>query len=186
MRGFSLLFAAFCALAAPTTAYAADPGGAVPATTTGGTPPAAPLATTPGATARIVGGRAIPPAAAPEPVKEAILRANDLIGKPYRWGGGHASFRSSGYDCSGAVSYALHGGGLLASPLDSSSFLRWGDAGPGRWVTVYTNPGHAYMAIAGIRLDTSPAGDPTGLRGPRWRPLRGSNAGFHTRHPDGL
>jgi hypothetical protein len=186
MRGFPLLFAAFCALAAPTTAYAADAGGTVPATTTGGTAPAAPLASTPGSTARIVAGRAIPPAAAPEPVKEAILRANDLIGKPYRWGGGHASFRAAGYDCSGAVSYALHGGGLLTSPLDSSSLERWGDAGPGRWVTVYTNPGHAYMAIAGIRLDTSPAGDPTGLRGPRWRPLRVSNAGFHTRHPDGL
>ena len=189
MRGFPLLFAAFCALAAPTTAYAADPGGAVPITANGGAAPiapVAPIATAPGDTARIVGGRAIPPAGAPVAVQEAILRANNLIGKPYRWGGGHASFRASGYDCSGAVSYALHGGGLLASPLDSSSFMRWGDAGPGRWVTVYTNPAHAYMAIAGIRLDTSPAGDPGGLLGPRWRPLRASNAGFHTRHPDGL
>src|SRR4051812_26222506 len=186
MRGFSLLFAAFCALAAPTTAYAADSGGAVPATATGGAAAVAPIPAVPGATARIVRGRAIPPAGAPAAVQEAILRANDLIGKPYRWGGGHASFRAGGYDCSGAVSYALHGGGLLASPLDSSSLLRWGAAGPGNWVTVYTNPGHAYMAIAGIRLDTSTAGDPSGLRGPRWRPLRGSNAGFHTRHPAGL
>jgi hypothetical protein len=177
LRGFPLLFAVFsCALAAPTTAYAADPGGAVP----GLTVPAA------GANASIVAGRAIPPAGAPEPVKAAILRANDLIGKPYRWGGGHRSFTAGGYDCSGAVSYALHGGGLLSSPLDSSSFLRWGDAGAGRWVTVYTNPGHAYMAIAGIRLDTSSAGDPAGLRGPRWRPLRTSNAGFSRRHPAGL
>jgi hypothetical protein len=186
MRGFSLLFAAFCALAAPTTAYAADPGGAVPATTTGGTPPTAALATTPGATARIVGGRAIPPVAAPEPVKEAILRANDLIGKPYLWGGGHRSWTSRGYDCSGSVSYALHGGGLLSSPLDSTSFESWGAPGAGRWVTVYANRSHAYMAIAGIRLDTSPAGDPSGRLGPRWRPLRASNHGFRVRHPSGL
>jgi len=189
VRGFPLLFAAFCALAAPTIAYAdvPDPGGAGP-TPTGGAAPSAARLVVPvaGAAARIVAGRAIPPAAAPEPVKEAILRANDLIGKPYRWGGGHRSFVAGGYDCSGAVSYALHGGGLLSSPLDSSSLGRWGAAGAGRWVTVYTNPGHAYMAIAGIRLDTSSAGDPHGGRGPRWRPLRTTNAGFHTRHPAGL
>jgi hypothetical protein len=184
LRGFPLLFAAFCALAAPTTAYAEDPGGAVPAISGGAAP--AQLVVAAGASARIVAGRAIPPAGAPAPVKQAILRANDLIGKPYRWGGGHRSFAAGGYDCSGAVSYALHGGGLLSSPLDSTSFLRWGDSGPGRWVTVYTNPGHAYMAIAGIRLDTSSAGDPGGGRGPRWRPLRRSNSGFHTRHPEGL
>ena len=184
MRGFPLLLAVFCALVAPTIAYAdTDAGGAIPSAT-GGVAPETVLPV--GSTAKIVAGRAIPPADAPAPVKQAILRANDLIGKPYRWGGGHGSWSAGGYDCSGAVSYALHGGGLLSSPLDSSSFLRWGDAGPGEWITVYTNPGHAYMAIAGIRLDTSSAGDRGGLRGPRWRPLRATNKGFKTRHPDGL
>jgi hypothetical protein len=175
VRGSPLLFAVLCAVAAPTTAYADNAG------STGGTVPVLP-----GATAQIVAGRAIPPATSPAAVQAAILRANDIIGRPYRWGGGHRSFTARGYDCSGTVSYALHGGGLLSSPLDSSSFLRWGDSGPGQWVTVYTNPGHAYMTIAGIRLDTSAAGDPSGLRGPRWRPLRASNAGFQARHPAGL
>src|SRR4051812_23386478 len=171
--------------AAPTIAYAdMDAGGAIPAATGGVAPTETALPV--GANAKIIDGRAIPPAGAPEPVRQAILRANDLIGKPYRWGGGHRAFNAGGYDCSGAVSYALHGGGLLSSPLDSSSFLRWGEAGAGRWITVYTNPGHAYMAIAGVRLDTSTAGDRRGLRGPRWRPLRATNAGFHTRHPEGL
>src|SRR4051812_24199534 len=160
-----------------------DAGGAIPAATGGAAPETALPA---GSTAKIVAGRALPPAGVPEAVRQAILRGNDLIGKPYRWGGGHRSFNAGGYDCSGAVSYALHGGGLLDSPLDSSSLLRWGDAGPGQWVTVYTNPGHAYMAIAGIRLDTSTAGDRGRLRGPRWRPLRATNAGFRTRHPEGL
>ena len=197
MRGVALLIVA-CALAAPAAAYA-ETGGAsyapsprTPAPTGGAAPirpiaPVAPVAApAPGAVARIVDGIAIPPAAAPPAVQEAILRANRIIGKPYLWGGGHRTWRSRGYDCSGSVSYALHGAGLLASPLDSSSLESWGQAGPGQWVTVYTNPAHAYMTIAGIRLDTSAAGDPHGLPGPRWRPLRSSNAGFHTRHPAGL
>src|SRR5947209_6613534 len=101
---------------------------------------------------------------------------------------------AAAYAETGGASYApsprtpapTGGAGLLASPLDSSSLESWGQAGPGQWVTVYTNPAHAYMTIAGIRLDTSAAGDPHGLPGPRWRPLRSSNAGFHTRHPAGL
>ena len=71
------------------------------------------------------------------------------------YGGGHGSFESSGYDCSGSVSFALHGGGLLSAPLDSTGFMTWGDPGPGQWITVYSNPGHAYMEIAGLRFDTS-------------------------------
>jgi hypothetical protein len=132
-------------------------------------------------------GLAAAPELAPQPVKDAIAAANAIIGKPYVYGGGHTlAFRSRGYDCSGTVSYALHGGGLLSRPLDSGSFMRWGLKGPGTWITVYTNPGHAFAVIAGLRLDTSPAGDRSGLRGPRWRPVLRTTTGFRARHPLGF
>jgi hypothetical protein len=140
-----------------------------------------------GEVGRIVDGVAHAPEAAPRAVKEAIWAANRIIGRPYRYGGGHGrGFVDRGYDCSGAVSYALHGAGLLERPLDSSSFMRWGEAGEGEWVTVYTNPGHAYAVIAGMRLDTSAAGDRRGGKGPRWRPALRSTRGFRARHPEGL
>jgi len=143
--------------------------------------------TVPGALAEILpDGLAVAPADAPAVVRAVIAAGNQLIGKPYVYGGGHASFVSAGYDCSGAVSYALHGGGLLSSPLDSSAFETWGLAGPGTWITVFANPTHAYMDVAGIRLDTSTAGDPGGKSGPRWRPLLPSDAGFDVRHPAGF
>ena len=88
-------------------------------------------------------------------MKDIIAYGNKIAFKPYIYGGGHGSWNDSGYDCSGSVSYALHGGGLLTSPLDSSSFMKWGQKGPGSWVTIYTNPGHAYMVVAGLRFDTS-------------------------------
>jgi cell wall-associated NlpC family hydrolase len=131
-------------------------------------------------------GLAVAPAGAPEEVLEAIAAANKIIGKPYRYGGGHARVEDSGYDCSGTVSYALIGAGLLKTPLDSGSFMRWGKAGPGEWFTIYTNPGHAFAVIAGLRLDTSAAGDPSGAKGPRWRPTLRSTRGFAARHPDGF
>jgi cell wall-associated NlpC family hydrolase len=132
-------------------------------------------------------GLAEAPAGAPPEVQEAIWAANEIVGKPYRYGGGHRrGFKDSGYDCSGTISYALNGGGLLKRPLDSSSFLRWGEAGPGQWITVYTNPGHAFVVIAGLRLDTSAAGDPAGGKGPRWRPALRSTKRFKARHPVGL
>lgn len=139
-----------------------------------------------GSVGKIVKGVAYAPALAPDAVKQAIWTANEIIGRPYVYGGGHASFTSKGYDCSGTVSYALHGGDLLDSPLDSSSFMSWGASGRGDWITIFTNPDHAYVVIAGIRLDTSAADDPAGGKGPRWRPLRKSNAGFTVRHPSGL
>jgi hypothetical protein len=142
--------------------------------------------TVPGAVARLLDGVAHAPEAAPEPVKRAIWAANEIVRHPYRYGGGHArGFVDRGYDCSGTVSFALHGGELLDSPLDSSSFLGWGESGTGDWITVYTNPGHAYAVIAGLRLDTSAAGDPRGARGPRWRPVLRSARGFKARHPAG-
>jgi cell wall-associated NlpC family hydrolase len=133
-------------------------------------------------------GLAQPPADAPAEVQEAIHAANEIIGLPYRYGGGHRLpwKRDKGYDCSGTVSWALHGGGLLRRPLDSSRFLRWGEAGRGEWITVYTRSSHAFVVIAGLRLDTSAAGDPSGLKGPRWRPALRSTRGFKARHPAGL
>ena len=100
----------------------------------------------------------------------------------HRYGGGHRSFEDTAYDCSGSVSYALHGGGLLASPLPSTSFMRWGLPGRGAWITVYTNPGHAYAVIAGLRFDTSGPGQ----SGPRWRKAARISRFFKARHPLGL
>jgi cell wall-associated NlpC family hydrolase len=140
----------------------------------------------PGMTARFVDGLAAAPMGVPAVVQDIIWAGNELIGLPYIYGGGHGSFISPGYDCSGTVSFALHGGDLLAAPEDSSEFETWGSHGAGRWIAIFSNPGHAYMTVAGLRLDTSPAEDPADLEGPRWRPLRQTNAGFIVRHPLGL
>jgi cell wall-associated NlpC family hydrolase len=140
----------------------------------------------PGTMARYVGGLAAAPMSAPPAVQEIIWAGNELIGLPYIYGGGHGSFISPGYDCSGTVSFALHGAGLISTPEDSSEFMVTQSHGIGRWVSIFSNPEHAYMTVAGLRLDTSPADDPSGLEGPRWRPLRPANPGFTVRHPLGL
>jgi cell wall-associated NlpC family hydrolase len=143
--------------------------------------------TSPGLVAQFVNGIAYAPEQAPDAVKQAIWAANQIVGLPYRMGGGHKlTFLDKAYDCSGTVSFALHGASLLARPRDSSSFLRYGQAGKGGWITIYTNPGHAFVVIAGLRLDTSAAGDPSGLSGPRWRPNLRSTRGYKARHPVGL
>jgi peptidoglycan hydrolase CwlO-like protein len=146
--------------------------------TTGEVP--APL--NPGQEAQVITeSEASAPASAPQAVKDAISAANAIAYTPYIWGGGHASFESSGYDCSGAVSYALHGGGLLESPLDSTGLETWGEPGPGKWITVYANAEHAWMIIGGLAFDT------VGGPGPRWHssPVD-SPEGFIVRHPPGL
>jgi hypothetical protein len=129
-----------------------------------------------------VNGVAYAPAGAPRAVVRAIRAGNKLQNKPYLYGGGHKSFVDTAYDCSGAVSFALHGGKLLSSPLPSGSLMSWGMAGAGRWITVYANAGHAYAVIAGLRLDTSG----TGGRGPRWQLDQRNSTGFVARHPAGL
>jgi hypothetical protein len=140
-----------------------------------------------GPAAQFVNGVAYAPEQAPDQVKQAIWAANSIVGLPYKLGGGHKlDFDDSAYDCSGTVSFALHGAGLLARPRDSSSFMRYGQRGKGQWITIYTNPGHAFVVIAGLRLDTSAAGDPSGLSGPRWRPNLRSTRGYKARHPVGL
>jgi cell wall-associated NlpC family hydrolase len=157
-----------------------------PASATGSPEASAATPTVPGAVAKIVDGTAYAPESAPDAVKQVIWAANQIVGKPYVYGGGHGDFHDRGYDCSGTVSYALHGGDLLARPRDSSSFFHYGAAGNGSWITIFTNSGHAYMTVAGIRLDTSAADDRGGLKGPRWRPLRKRDEGFKVRHPVGL
>ena len=107
---------------------------------------------------------------------------NRIIDKPYKYGGGHGKWNDSGYDCSGSVSYALHGAGLLDKPLASGDFESWGDAGPGQWVTIYTKASHAYMVVAGIRFDTS--GRTT--HNTRWQSDMRSSSGYVARHPTGL
>jgi hypothetical protein len=169
------------------TSQSQTAAGSQPSSTGGsayGSPnPLIPELTVPGTVAKVVHGYAEAPSLAPPEVQQAIWSANAIVGKPYIYGGGHQAFAASGYDCSGTVSYALHGGNLLASPLDSGEFESWGLPGRGLWISVFANGGHAYMNIAGIRLDTSAAGDPSGKKGPRWRPMRRSNGGFSVRHP---
>jgi hypothetical protein len=173
-------------LAAILAAFACLAPASASARTNGGVGPDDPRFAKPGR-ATLVNGYAFPPSDAPPAVRRAIEAANRIVGKPYRYGGGHASVEDTGYDCSGTVSYALRGAGLLQTPLDSSGFMRWGLPGKGRWITVYTNPGHAFVVIAGLRLDTSAAGEPRSSgRGPRWRRVARSARGFRARHADGL
>jgi Putative peptidoglycan binding domain len=127
-------------------------------------------------------GLAVAPSSAPPEVQAIIAAGNKIASKPYRYGGGHGRWRDSGYDCSGSVSFALHGAGLLSAPLDSTGFMSWGDRGKGQWVTVYGNPGHAYMVVAGLRFDTSARK----VSGSRWTETMRSSRGYRVRHPEGL
>jgi hypothetical protein len=199
-RALAPIVIAILCVIVPTGAMAADPP-------TGGTsfvpePPPPPMLDpgqwtgpeVPGTQAVLLeDGTAAAPADAPDQVKQAIWAANSLQALPYRFGGGH-DLRfdvAAGADCSGTVSFALHAAGLLKAPLDSSSLMSWGERGKGAWITVFTNPGHAYVKIAGLRLDTSVAGmTRSGAyaasafeRGPRWRPMGRSPRGFAKRHP---
>ena len=127
-------------------------------------------------------GIALPPLEAPEAVRQMIEAGNAIARTPYKWGGGHGRFLDTGYDCSGSVSFALYAAGLIEGPRDSSGLMSWGKPGKGKWVTIYSNPGHVFMEVAGIRFDTSGARQ----TGSRWQNgLRGGN-GFVARHPSGL
>ncbi|HEX4733623.1 MAG TPA: hypothetical protein VH247_04360 [Thermoleophilaceae bacterium] len=128
-------------------------------------------------------GQAAVPFVAPQSVATVVQAANQIAKTPYRWGGGHGAWRDKGYDCSGSVSFALAAAGLLDGPLTSGGFLDWGQPGRGRWITVWTNPTHVWMEIAGIRYDTG--GLRSGTR-TRWQPTMRPTAGFTPRHPPGL
>jgi cell wall-associated NlpC family hydrolase len=127
-------------------------------------------------------GFAVPPASAPEVVKEVVAAGNAIATAPYKWGGGHGQWDDTGYDCSGSVSYALHGGGLLDSALVSGDFARWGSSGPGQWITIYGNASHVYMVVAGMRFDTSARS----RTGSRWTMEQRPSDGFAVTHPKGL
>jgi peptidoglycan hydrolase CwlO-like protein len=128
------------------------------------------------------GGMVQPPPGAPLAVRQMIAAGNAIATLPYIWGGGHASFQASGYDCSGSVSYVLAAAGLLSAPEVSGWFETYGDPGPGRWVTIYANASHVWMEIAGWRFDTVALAQD----GTRWAQGGGEFAGFVVRHPPGL
>ena len=130
-------------------------------------------------------GVAYAPANAPDRVKSAIWAVNAIRRKPYHWGGGHGSFQDSGYDCSGTVSFALHHAGVLDQPMPSRDFLRFGERGRGRWITVYSRRGHTFAMIAGLRLDTTDFRTGRDV-GPRWHNQGRETRGFQARHPGGL
>ena len=195
---FIALAALFIAIALPSLAQAANRGGltAYEEEAPEPAPVEPPETTEPAATeeipvtgevgrATLYNGRAIAPANAPTAVKQVIAYANKIRLKPYIYGGGHGRWWDQGYDCSGAVSFALHGGRLMASPLASGAMASWGAPGRGRWITIYANAGHAYMVVAGLRFDT--AGNESGESGPRWHQSLGAAAGgsFIARHPVG-
>jgi cell wall-associated NlpC family hydrolase len=127
-------------------------------------------------------GLAVAPAGAPAQVVALIAAGNAIASLPYKYGGGHESFEDRAYDCSGSVSFALHGAGLLDATLDSTGLARWGQAGPGAWITIYANKTHTYLIVAGLRFDTS------GQKkaGSRWQAAPRSSRGFKVRHPAGL
>jgi hypothetical protein len=127
-------------------------------------------------------GLAVAPDSAPDEVKAIIEAGNAIATKPYKYGGGHTRWNDTGYDCSGSVSYVLHAAGLLSRALDSTEFMSWGERGRGTWVTVRTNPSHAYLIVAGLRFDTSARS----RTGNRWSEQMRSASGFVARHPDGL
>jgi peptidoglycan hydrolase-like protein with peptidoglycan-binding domain len=152
-------------------------------------PPPAPTdtnvpANAPGEKAQLTGdGLAVAPASAPQAVKDIIAAGNKIAKLPYRYGGGHnESFQDSAYDCSGSVSYALHGANLLSSPLPSGDLESWGQSGEGQWVTVYANAGHAWMTVAGLRFDTSGRTD----SGSRWQKDMRETGDYVARHPNNL
>ncbi|MGH2949676.1 MAG: hypothetical protein ACRDPC_26030 [Solirubrobacteraceae bacterium] len=127
-------------------------------------------------------GVALPPLEAPEEVKQIIESGNIIARSPYKWGGGHGRWKDNGYDCSGSVSFALAAAGLLEGPLASGPLMQWGEPGRGKWVTIWTNPGHVFMEVAGIRFDTSGRQ----VTGSRWQNATRSTSGFVARHPAGL
>lgn len=130
--------------------------------------------------ARLVNGKAIAPATAPARVKRVINWANRIRNHPYIYGGGHGSFNSRGYDCSGAVSYALRGGRFVSSPMASTGYMRWKKRGRGKWITIYSNPGHMYLVVAGLRFDTAA----TPGNGPGWsKSMRSTPGRFSVRSP---
>ena len=129
-------------------------------------------------------GLAVAPAGAPPEVAAIIAAANEIVGKPYKYGGGHGDWEDSGYDCSGSESYALHGADLVSRPLNSSEFMSWGEPGEGQWITSYAHGGHSFLVVAGLRFDTGY--NDSSSSGPKWSDKMRPTDGFTVRHPEGL
>jgi hypothetical protein len=129
-------------------------------------------------------GLAVAPASAPPEVAQVIAAANAIVGKPYRYGGGHGKFEDSAYDCSGSESYALHGADLIDRPMDSTEFMSFGEPGEGTWITSYANSGHSFLVVAGLRFDTGY--NDSSSSGPKWSDKMRPTDGYTARHPDGL
>jgi hypothetical protein len=191
-RTISLLATAAvaAALSVPTAAAAADPPSSAPEVPWGAGCEPAPtpaLRTAANCGATLVEGEALPPPGAPPTVKRVIAAANEIDDTPYIWGGGHASFIAKGYDCSGAVSYALHAANLLAVTQVSGQLAHYGAPGPGKWITVYANAEHVFMVVAGLRFDTR--NNIENISGPRWKmaaPEATILPKFAVRHPAGF
>jgi hypothetical protein len=137
----------------------------------------------PGRTATLDNGYAQAPPAAPSAVRDAVAAGNELVGKPYRYGGGHHNFYDAAYDCSGAVSYVLHSIGRMYTPTPSDELRHYGESGPGKWITVYASQGHSFIVVAGLRFDT---GYGSSDRGPQWLTRSRPADNFVMRHPGGL
>lgn len=129
------------------------------------------------------GNKAVAPRNAPPEVRRAIAAANRIAGMPYKWGGGHARLNDNGYDCSGATSYVLRNAGLMEDQMPSRGFLRYGNRGHGKWISVVARDGHVYLVIAGLRFDTQGQGR---RDGPKWHYDLRSTRGHQVRHPSGL
>jgi peptidoglycan hydrolase-like protein with peptidoglycan-binding domain len=176
----------------PAPATSASTGGTEPAgagTTPAPSTPTTTQDTTPGPQGTIgADDEAIAPASAPQAVKLAIAGGNQINTLPYRYGGGHASFEDTAYDCSGSVSYVLHAAGLLDTTMVSGDLAKWGDPGPGKWITIYANAEHTWVVVAGLRFDTAryDTGPTVNQQGPRWRSGPRPTDGFVVRHPTGF
>jgi hypothetical protein len=153
---------------------------------TGGVQPQAVSAPAPATESATVGpdGLAVAPASAPPAVQQVIAAANAIVGRPYKYGGGHGKWEDSGYDCSGSESYALHGANLIERPLDSTEFMSFGEAGEGTWITSYANPGHSFLVVAGLRFDTGYNNSTSS--GPKWSTQMRPSDSYTVRHPEGF
>ena len=186
--GFGLAGLLVAASLAGSVPAQAQTGGATAPGYTPPTTPQPPQNATVGLATLNADGSATAPVDAPPQIRKAINAANRIRTRPYIWGGGHRSFKSRGYDCSGAVSYVLHAAGLLKRPLSSGPLASsWGSPGTGQWITVYANRGHAYMVVAGLRFDTSAVGESLNRgSGPRWRSTARSAGGYTAKYYPGL
>ncbi len=136
-----------------------------------------------GKTATLQHGYAAPPPGAPEVVQTMIAAGNRIVGLPYRRGGGHGqTLAVNAYDCSGAVSYLLISAGLLEASMPSKAFRRYGNPGPGKWISIYAADGHVFAVVAGLRFDTGWAPGPDG---PKWTTRRRPAREYVIRHPPG-